>query len=94
MNDDNLWSSADVDKWDEYYKGGGNDHVASMISDPARGHRLKDSGLQGCQLERSRIPRGNLQGVFAFVGHHRMAPSSDIRLLPHTPVLRRQVLRR
>ena len=50
LDDDNLWSSADEAKWDEYYKGGGNDHVASMISDPARATPLERQWLAGMSV--------------------------------------------
>ncbi|RPD68440.1 hypothetical protein L226DRAFT_548549 [Lentinus tigrinus ALCF2SS1-7] len=41
LDDEFVWSSADEAKWDEYYKAGGNDYVASMISDPARATPLE-----------------------------------------------------
>ena len=40
-------SSADEGKWKEYYKNGGNDNVATMISDPARATPLERRWLAG-----------------------------------------------
>ncbi|TFK79721.1 hypothetical protein K466DRAFT_505111 [Polyporus arcularius HHB13444] len=50
LDDEFLWSSADEAKWDEYYKTGGNDNVASMISDPARATPLERRWLAGMSL--------------------------------------------
>ena len=42
-----LSSSADEAKWNEYYRDGGDDGVASMISDPARATPLERRWLAG-----------------------------------------------
>ena len=47
MDEEFLSSSADEAKWEEYYQNGGNDNIASMISDPARATPLERRWLAG-----------------------------------------------
>ncbi|KAI0740927.1 nitrogen permease regulator of amino acid transport activity 3-domain-containing protein [Earliella scabrosa] len=47
LDEEFLSSSADEAKWEEYYQNGGNDNIASMISDPARATPLERRWLAG-----------------------------------------------
>ncbi|KAI0787437.1 nitrogen permease regulator of amino acid transport activity 3-domain-containing protein [Fomes fomentarius] len=86
--DEELFSSsADEAKWEEYYQNGGNDNIASMISDPARATPLERRWLAG--MSEGRDP--HIVRRFERIHQYFDGKCSDDEILYRAEISRKQL---
>ncbi|CDO74498.1 hypothetical protein BN946_scf184979.g53 [Trametes cinnabarina] len=80
-------SSVDEEKWEEYYRSGGNDNIPSMISNPARASRLERDWLMA--MSEGKDP--HVASLFRRIHQYFDGKCSDDEILYRAEISRRQL---